>query len=104
MDNTDALPPLTLAPRPWLPEDELPPEFLWDGRQFGLFVNNPTPSAAITSVTICYGEGGANLEDLPDDDLREIIVAWARWARHHKKIQAEAESRRKALTIANLTD
>ena len=102
--SIDDRPPMTLAPRPWRPEDELPPEFLWGGRQFGLFANNPTPSAAITSVTICYGEGGANLEDLPDEDLREIIVAWARWARHHKKVQAEAESRRKALTIANLTD
>ena len=96
--SIDDRPPMTLAPRPWRPEDELPEEFLWDGRQFGLFTN-PTPNGAITSVTICYGDGGQFLEDLPDEDLKKVICAWAAWARNFRIVQAEAARRRQEIVL-----
>ncbi len=97
--NSETMPPLTLATMaPYAAEDSEPWEFRWDGRPFALYAG-AKELALMESATVIYGDGGSLLEDMPDEDLEKIIVAWARWARHRRQAEAEAKRRREAMAL-----
>lgn len=78
-------------------EDAEPDEFRWDGRVFSLYGGDI--HALLDSITIVYGDGGSLLEDMADEDLHKIIVAWARWARYRHHAKVEAKRRRAAMAL-----
>lgn len=92
---------LTLATMdPYAVEDSEPWEFRWDGRPFALYAGGEE-LALMETVTIVYGDGGSLLEDMDDDDLEKIIVAWARWARHRRHAEAETKRRREGMALVD---
>ena len=95
--------PLTLATMadPFAAEDSEPSEFRWDGRVFALYCGG-TELALMETATVIYGDGGSLLEDMSDEDLEKIIVAWARWARHRRQAVAATRRRRQGMALVEV--
>ena len=96
--NSETIPPLTLAHMdPFAAEDSEPSEFRWDGRVFSLY--GVETHDLLTSITIVYNDGGSKLEDENDEDLCQVIRAWARWSRHRRQAVADTRRRREGMAL-----